>query len=211
MVKQTLTEGTGQSNQESDPPPYDCIQNNNAQQHHNPSDAPTKTSTTGPVSNGKLYPLKKNIEFTFSPDPTAHPATQEWRGLMVIECVDVPRLMREGIYWTSDNVMKEEGWLSKNATGLTWSHTRQYFLQDLQKPTRWLANLKIESSSYTALRNVRPENLTVENMDSAYAWGYSGREIYMWQSRDPSTWINVIYNDMPLERMWPWPKEEKKT
>lgn len=45
------------------------------------------------------------------------------------------------------------------------------------------------------------------NMFVAGAKNERRRVVYFFDARDPESNFNVIYDDMPLEGWWPWPKK----
>ncbi|KAI8948975.1 hypothetical protein F4801DRAFT_603827 [Xylaria longipes] len=132
--------------------------------------------------------------------------------LLLIKCFNVPRLMREGLYWDDENVVREEGYLDKDFTnsyrnnGKNWSGTRHYFLKDLRKPPLWTATIKVFALSNETLHRFDLNQLSPDNMQYARATNLSRQNIYYWEYGSPEKCFNAIYDDLPMEGWWPWPK-----
>ncbi|KAI4869043.1 hypothetical protein F4820DRAFT_407846 [Hypoxylon rubiginosum] len=193
---------------QSIPPPY--------------SEAVDKTTilrTPGPARNGRIFydiPGERSIRFSFRPQPLVDNYLQPWFGQMDVKCDDVPLLMREGFYWTTANIIKEEGFVENiNPQQINLGHPnnpctikRYWFLQDLQQPPRWTASLQIHAPNYDVISKVRFENWSINMIRSVEAWGLSKKTIYSFSALTPKCCIS-IYDDMPLKGWWPWPKEAK--
>jgi hypothetical protein len=135
-----------------------------------------------------------------------------WAATLVIRC-DVSRLMREGLFWTPDNIIPEEGhlfcpvhrkWLAK---GLC--HGRSWILADKSngENPRWVGRLEVSAHLYEMLQAFRPENLSMENVSLVYAQNGNGQMVYNYLRRWPENDYNYIYDNKPLQGWWPWPKE----
>ncbi|KAI2780570.1 hypothetical protein F4815DRAFT_469530 [Daldinia loculata] len=197
------------------PPPYESL-NTSAQKPHR--------VVPPPATNGKSYfekEAKSNIALCFSPDPTKPYGTQLWCAQINIKCDNVPQLMLEGLHWTTDNVLWEDGYVAKISaaymhidtfedlckTGRT--NTRHYFLRDMQQePPRWIAHLQVHAETYKTLAGIKLGEFSIQNVLSAYAWGSRGQYIYSWVKKKPREAYNAIYDDMPMDGWWPWPKRE---
>jgi hypothetical protein len=68
------------------------------------------------------------------PDPRMPDyGTAPWAAILSVKCQDMPRLMRDGFFWSADNVVPEEGcmpttrpeWVAKG-----FEHTRRWTLID---------------------------------------------------------------------------------
>lgn len=153
-----------------------------------------------------------------------------WTASLMVFAPDVPRLMREGFYWSSKNIVPEfnaVGTLCKwqahdypdnsgRVFGVpknrkTLYDNRRYLLTDLSKECRWTACLTVSSACnhLHVLSNFRPEELTRQNLDLCIAFN-NNTLIYNYTPFIPRTAINAIYDDMPLEGRWPWPKQKKR-
>ncbi|KAI2463929.1 hypothetical protein F4781DRAFT_425944 [Annulohypoxylon bovei var. microspora] len=159
---------------------------------------------------------------SFSPPPTI--LSPFWCARLIFKCENVPQLMREGLYWSLSNVQWEDGFITSYAPAVNNSfdeimneycleeglmYTRHYFLHDLQVPPRWIAHFQIHADTIRLLADLRLESLCKEHVYHAIAWSFGRQEtIYRYDKSDWEGWYNVIYDDMPLEGWWPWPKKE---
>ena len=136
-----------------------------------------------------------------------------WAATFVIRCDDVSRLMREGLFWTPDNVIPEEGhlfgpvhrsWLAK---GLR--HGRSWILADKSngENLRWVGRLEVSARLCEIFQAFRLQTLSMENVSHVYAQNGNGQMVYNYLRCWPGKDCNYIYDDNPLEGWWPWPKE----
>ncbi|OTB05700.1 hypothetical protein M426DRAFT_21730 [Hypoxylon sp. CI-4A] len=177
-----------------------------------------------PATAGKFYfdnPTKETIQLWFRLDEDA-PDGESRLVRLAFKSDKVPQLMREGLHWSLDNVRWEDGFLCKiDAMKNAPSHlvkylldedltvARSYFLHDLHVPSRWVAHLQVFASSIKLLSKTRPEHLTMESIETAHAWSVDDQRIYQYNKACPEEACNAIYNDMPLEGWWPWPKKNE--
>ncbi|KAI1181581.1 hypothetical protein F5B17DRAFT_444896 [Nemania serpens] len=186
-------------------------------------------SEPGPATGGRFYNEDKqppSVMFKLCPDPTRlwHCKYQDWVAFLEVKCFDVPRLMREGFRWDASNVIREEGYIEGGQQGptrepVTSAFKRWYFLTDLQQPRRWIASLNIRALDVNTLYNFDLSHLSRERIRSATAENHYQRLIYQYQSytfpdkscgavESPMTGFNTIYDKMPMEGFWPWPRRE---
>ncbi|OTA98159.1 hypothetical protein M426DRAFT_28717 [Hypoxylon sp. CI-4A] len=162
--------------------------------------------TPGIAGNGEFYsqiPEEEVISFFFQSHPGMDDMHQQWKGRMAVKCRDASLLMREGFAWTAENLIREEGYIEFNE-GFT---SRYWFLQDLQQPPRWCARLRVDSQFDNVLFGIRLENWTINMISSVIACGLLNKIIYRFDNSLPQCCFS-IYDDMPLEGWWPWPKED---
>ncbi|KAI1462386.1 hypothetical protein F4805DRAFT_132089 [Annulohypoxylon moriforme] len=183
------------------------------------------TKTPQPATQGRFYfenPTKLNITLAIGDRGRSPP---QWFGELQFKCNNVPQLMREGLYWTMDNVSREDGffspispefevdfWMIDHLVRVGYVWTRHYFLRDLeQEPPRWIAHFQIHAAKNKTLADFRLDDLSVEDVKHAIARGNPGdRTIYRYSRREPVEAFNAIYDDMPMEGWWPWPRKEKE-
>ncbi|KAI0196551.1 hypothetical protein EV127DRAFT_494486 [Xylaria flabelliformis] len=156
-----------------------------------------------------------SMSFGFCPDPSNMSFDQDWIAILLVKCRDVLRLMREGFHWDAANIIREEGYVDQDFTFAwflqdrkRWAGTRHYFLKDLQQPPRWVGNIEVFAQNQTTLFKFNLDRLSRESMKWAKANNQSGHQIYQWQYGFPGTWFNTVYDDMPMEGWWPWPKRD---
>ncbi|RMJ12935.1 hypothetical protein BHE90_009578 [Fusarium euwallaceae] len=135
----------------------------------------------------------------------------KWEVYLEVSAHDVPKLMREGFYWSEANVDHERGEFTiyprEDNTNLV-RFSRTYYLEDLHEDPQWMAQLKVYSFELDVLSTFRLRNLRVKDILKARAYRPQDHEVYYYHAHEPGHFINAIYDDMPLKGWWPWPKEE---
>jgi hypothetical protein len=120
--------------------------------------------------------------------------------------------MREGFFWSAENILPEEGYMS-HSTIPGWSdigfhHKRAWSLTDKSngETPLWVAQLEVLSHSVTILSGFLVHNLSRENVHNAHAWNAESQLVYHFESQSPRDCYNCIYDDMSLQGWWPWPR-----
>ncbi|KAI0910867.1 hypothetical protein F4823DRAFT_623961 [Ustulina deusta] len=184
-------------------------------------------SEPGPAMGGSFYredEQRPSMVFKFCPDPSKpyRVMDHDWLAGLEVKCPDVPRLMREGFHWDADNVVREEGYLEINEEEPTEAGgprqagvrriegTRWYFLKDLHQPPRWIASLAVRAVDVRILYNFDLCQLSRELIRSVWASNQFQQAIYGYESYRPTVRFNMIYDKMPMEGWWPWPRKEIK-
>ncbi|KAK4100080.1 hypothetical protein N658DRAFT_497794 [Parathielavia hyrcaniae] len=120
------------------------------------------------------------------PEPsTVDYQRKAWAASLVIRCDDVARLMREGFFWSPDNVVPEEGHIfgAKDARWLVMGYTigRAWILTDKSqpagKPPRWVGKLELYANPLDILPTFRLQNLSVRNVCDAVARNGRGQGV----------------------------------
>lgn len=139
----------------------------------------------------------------------------QWVAVLEVKSRDVPRLMREGFFWSSENVLREEGYISRETrrewTDLGFHYTRMWILADKSndETPQWVGHLGVFSESGEILPGFRVQSLSRENVHAAWAWNRLQQATYAYDCRQPRRYnYNCIYDDKPLQGWWPWPREE---
>ncbi|KAK4151146.1 hypothetical protein C8A00DRAFT_17398, partial [Chaetomidium leptoderma] len=138
-----------------------------------------------------------------------------WAAILAIKGRDIPRLMREGFFWSTENVLPEEGYMSRETspewTTLGYSYKRTWILADKsndEAPPQWVGRLEVISPCLELLPSFRVQNLSRDNVYAAGACNALDQLIYKYDCRLPASHnFNCIYDDKPLEGWWPWPSE----
>lgn len=217
--KTTMTAKTPASNPEGAPPPYGAT-GNPQHQDITATKGQAKPGQDGAGGGQFFFDQKElmNIELYYYPElHNSHLiCAQPWCGHMFVKCHDVPRLMREGFYWTTANVLKEEGSISIGLNGdiprmgmTDFTVSRDYYMTDLQQPPRWVAQFVLYSTTLDILRNINLDGLSIQRVHAMFAWSRNEKLIYHFQSREPQLNFNAIYDDMRMEGWWPWPRKEE--
>jgi hypothetical protein len=135
-----------------------------------------------------------------------------WAAGLMVKCRDVPRLMREGFFWSAENILPEEGYMSHSTTpgwsDIGFHHKRVWSLADKSNGDTplWVAQLEVRSHSVTILSGFQVHNLSRKNVHRANAWNEERYLVYHFGSQSPRDSYNCIYDNMPLQGWWPWPK-----
>ncbi|KAK0724884.1 hypothetical protein B0H67DRAFT_118001 [Lasiosphaeris hirsuta] len=147
-----------------------------------------------------------------------------WRGHMWIKCDDIPRLMREGLGWTTKNILPDQGLMGEAARNMmahegaesTPCYRRVWTLQDQSSGEfpYWLARLTVYSNSATGLHTFEPTALSRQDITKVIAWKGSERneKIYRYEALAPGNTLDLVgkdnselrkcpvYREGPLER-----------
>ncbi|KAK4150385.1 hypothetical protein C8A00DRAFT_37008 [Chaetomidium leptoderma] len=159
--------------------------------------------------------LRMRSDFT-SPHPE-HRALP-WEAVLAVKCQDVPRLMRDGFFWSVDNVLPEEGYMTHTSMvkpewrAQGYHHIRTWFLIDKSngESPQWVARLQVFATTSELLPRFRVQTLSRDNVCSATAWDAHGRTVYNydWGWEDSS--YNCIYDDKPLQGAHPRRRQRKQ-
>lgn len=149
--------------------------------------------------------------------PTLGTSEREpWAAVLEVKCRDVPRLMREGFFWSAENVLPEEGHISPESrhhwTALGCLYKRTWILADKSndgQTPRWVGRLEVTSPLLEVLSGFRTQHLSRNNICAATAWNALEQSIYNYDHQFPSDNYNCIYDDKPLKGWWPWPRKER--
>ncbi|KAK8038454.1 hypothetical protein PG993_006865 [Apiospora rasikravindrae] len=182
---------------------------------------PTDTPATAGASYND-YDAPQSIQFEFHPVPQLPRADQPWFARLSIKAENVPQMMKEGFVITPESILREEGcvkftseppeeWMKE-----TWPYTRHYFLRD---PTpaqqqegetpRWMGHMQCFAANFETLARIRLCELTHHQVDNCTASARGkGPRIYHFDRLRPRESINCIYDDLPLEGLWPYPKSQ---
>jgi hypothetical protein len=145
---------------------------------------------------------------------TPDPGIGRWAAVLDGKCDDVARLMREGFFWSAEDILPEEGYMS-NSTNPEWSaagfnYARVWILADKSngENPRWLAKLKVYASDFQLLPGFQVQNLSRKNVWRAHAWNPLEKMVYQYDRAHPGINFNCIYGARPLQGWWPWPRED---
>jgi hypothetical protein len=92
--------------------------------------------------------------------------SKQWVAFLEVECEDVHRLMREGFFWSAENVLPVGGCMSKprpNFTALGFRHQRTWAIAE--KPDdgtpQWRGKVNVASPLLETLVNFRIQDLII--------------------------------------------------
>ncbi|POR36421.1 Uncharacterized protein TPAR_03389 [Tolypocladium paradoxum] len=216
--KQLSQQDLGQ--RDEPPPPYDFDKDSSLAQDSD-SDADAELdSAAKPVEPPPDWQTGyHNLGIVFLPNANAHSlADVDWEARLLVHAKDVPRLMKQGFYWTEANVRKREGYfevekerLPAAARDRGWSCVRVYRLADMAKDgdPQWIATLRVYAREVSVLSAFRVRHLSVNKAHHCSASDKEGRPIYNFHANDPGGSFNAVYDDRPLGGWWPWPKKSQ--
>ncbi|RSL62227.1 hypothetical protein CEP54_005834 [Fusarium duplospermum] len=129
-----------------------------------------------------------------------------WYAYLELETRDIAGVMRDGLFLTQDNVREEEGCLRKDywPDQKSWGHTRYYTIVD----PRWSGHLYVCAWDIRPVINFRLHHLTADKVELARVEDEEENTVYCYDVDAPECSANFIYDDMPMDGLWPWPKEE---
>lgn len=150
-----------------------------------------------------------------TPDPGARCYKKApWAALLEVRTADMPRLMRDGFFWLAENILPEEGHVSRETSPL-WTdfgfyHKRTWVLADRSNDEvpRWVGCLHILTPSFEILPSFQVQQLKRENVYATSVWDGLGHLICDYAYSSPQLSFNCLYGDRPLQGWWPWPREE---
>lgn len=158
------------------------------------------------------------IKFT-APDRVTHPrldSPKDWLLCMEFRCCDLLRIMKEGLYWTTSNVVPEGGWLGATAgsEAKIYPWKRVWELREFpeldESQCRWVAKAALYAHSWEPLADFRLHTLRRENVRSVEALNKIGGTVFLY-NREPGDYNYNCFVDTLHPRFgsrWFWPMEE---
>lgn len=98
-----------------------------------------------------------------------------WAALLEVRTPGMPRLMREGFFWSPENILPEEGYISSETrpewVEIGFVYKRTWILADKSNEgiPGWVGRLDIFDRSFGILPSFQVQHLTRENVYSALA------------------------------------------
>ena len=169
----------------------------------------------------------KNLLFYIHEDrPTlasGKPGGIEWLGRIDIHSRNLPHLMRHGLFWGQDSIRKEQGYFVCNDTAKLpvaqrtsgWKYMRKYVLKSQSsgpdgKP-EWVGEFYMFSKELSVLAGIKLETWLPPAkylVQWANAWNWEDDVVYHYRKNAPEENFNAIYDDMPMQGWWPWPRPQ---
>ncbi|EQB44876.1 hypothetical protein CGLO_16326 [Colletotrichum gloeosporioides Cg-14] len=138
-----------------------------------------------------------------------------WIARLVVKTGNIVGLMKGGFHWSSKNVHSEASHLDRKVNdpellqyGRKFSRT--YYLSDSHTPVSWTAKLEVAANEQSALARFKINDLELDHIQKADAWNTNGQHIYHYHRHGQNNNFNAIYDDLPLEGWWPWPKKNEE-
>ncbi|EQL03501.1 hypothetical protein G6O67_007522 [Ophiocordyceps sinensis] len=192
-----------QDSKEAPPPPYDD-QDPSPAQDLSPSDWETAADATGGPCSLHGLTCKPDMFVQCCAGTTSEP---EWMAHFQIYA-DIPRLMKEGFYWSEDNARRQcsrfsGGKYSAPEHKRVWPHVRVYHLMD----TSWKGIIVVYADELSVLSKFRLNQITMDKICLMRA-AHKNHCIYQYKKLHPEDSFNALYDDKPLDGWWPWPDKE---
>ena len=162
---------------------------------------------------------KSNLVFSFAPKPSQtwnlrpfcrdHQVQPAWKASLWVWADNIPRLMRQGFYWSLVNISKAEGrvHLDTRVPSLKpmWKHTRVYVLRDISPNPQWSAELRVYGKKASTVIDFDLGWITMSTIQKVEGWNWNFCKVYHFESGSGPC-FNTIYDRMPMGGWWPWPK-----
>lgn len=196
------------------PPSYETSTEQNATGERNTKQDPNSCLTDWKTKSAITMQLFSTLRADFYYDEL------DWEARLEIRAKSVPNLMRQGFFWGLDNVKMEEGYFvigkkqipamaKADTTG--WNCARMYALTDLADDPQWIAEIWVFARKLQTLSTFRLSMLSPSQISGVTAGDGMGGQVYNYLAFHPELTFNAIYDDMPLEGWWPWPKANAKS
>lgn len=145
--------------------------------------------------------------------------SKDWMLVMEFRCHDLLRIMQEGLFWTTSNVVPEGGWLSNKKDSFSSHHSwrRRWELREFadrdESQCRWVATATLYGHSCKAVADFRLRTLHRQNVASVTAHNKDGNFVFLynWSPKWENEWenFNCFIDDLHprYENWWFWPME----
>ncbi|KXJ90591.1 hypothetical protein Micbo1qcDRAFT_205417 [Microdochium bolleyi] len=171
------------------------------------------------------------VEMAFSPPhetPDGHPS---WNARLLLRTRDLPRLMREGLFWDDGNIHREAGYVALEQQDGEYPHSglrnkRVWYLSSTEIATPaytadfcnpsdssnhlWVAKLYVWARDMRDLTDFRPAERLWNQTYHCIASSQDAKEVYYeyrhFDRAAQAEAVNAIYDRAPLEGWWPWPR-----
>ncbi|KAH7125848.1 hypothetical protein EDB81DRAFT_764944 [Dactylonectria macrodidyma] len=132
---------------------------------------------------------------------------RDWFGILSLRTRDLPGLMKQGLYLSQDHVQQRNNYLKRTPRpgDNKLLYSRIYPLID----STWTGQLRVAGWNVKPLSEFRIAHLLVDHVVEAMAFDQNENVVYYWNTFAPETNFNMIYDDMALDGLWPWPRESK--
>lgn len=163
---------------------------------------------------------RANMVFTFTNKDRQLRSDEKaptWTAIMEVWVDNIPALMRHGFHWSAANVDRSSQWIE--TFGLLEVATtfmeerrrygkqrRRYTIRGSTTGPKWVAHINVFSRDASTIVDFSLDQINMDTISEAEAWSFARRKVYQAQMKDSGICFNTIYDKMPLEGWWPWPK-----
>ncbi|KAJ4318482.1 hypothetical protein N0V84_006807 [Fusarium piperis] len=161
-------------------------------------------------------PLREewHLYFRFSSDPEKRlrnppqDVLKQWTACLDLTISDVPSLMQDGLYLAQENVQERENHVHEIYAN---EHKRYYLRRCFTVvDTKWSGRLGVTSWTYEPVRDFRIHHLSADKVYNAQVLDKDGNVVYCYDMCKSYKNANYMYDDMPMDGLWPWPKKERE-
>ena len=137
-----------------------------------------------------------------------------WAAVLRIGVKDVATLMKDGLFWSEENLDREAGYVvnPQHAVGPSipkdWKYARFFSFEDIGIEPRWKAKMHVFSRNLEQLSRFEFGELRVDKIVFCRANDAEGNMVYLYDDGidGKRVRINSFFDKMPLEGWWPWPR-----
>ncbi|CAI0642658.1 unnamed protein product [Colletotrichum noveboracense] len=138
-----------------------------------------------------------------------------WMARLVVKTGNIVGLMKGGFHWSPKNVHSEASHFDMKVNDPELSQYKQevsrtFYLSDTRTPVSWTAKLEVAANKQSDLARFKVNDLELDQIEKAEAWNTNGQLICHYCRHDQYNNFNAIYDDLPLEGWWPWPKQNEQ-
>ncbi|KAK3365017.1 hypothetical protein B0T24DRAFT_638889 [Lasiosphaeria ovina] len=171
---------------------------------------------TSSGSQPQSYTHGYRVRMQLLPDPkTIGGAPRDWQATFCFQCHDLLQVMRQGLFWTTSNIVPEGCFYTTTAGDIHKPHTikRVWELRELpDKPkdqSRWVGNAVLYVSKSEQLRTIRLDTLSRGDVFRCWAEGKDGLHVFNYSPSPSLANINCWQDDLhPLDgSWWFWPMD----
>ncbi|KAH8911769.1 hypothetical protein BR93DRAFT_962999 [Coniochaeta sp. PMI_546] len=149
-------------------------------------------------------------------DKTGYDNTKDWMLVMEFRCFDLLRIMKEGLFWTTSNVVPEGGWLGPTRGSYAKHHSWQRVWELREFPDReesqcrWVATATLYGYSWEALADFRLHTLHQGNVASSGATNKLGNCVFVYNRSPNGQNFNCFIDKLHpwYGSWWFWPMED---
>lgn len=169
-----------------------------------------------PFNSKSWKSIPVGLAIVFASDPVLESGENAtWVARLVVKTGNIVGLMKGGFHWSSKNVHSEASHFDMKVNDPELSRygrdfSRTFYLSDSRTPVSWTAKFEVAANESSDLARFKINDLELGQIQQADAWNTNGQLIYHYRRHDQNNNFNAIYDDLPLEGWWPWPKQNEQ-
>ncbi|RSL37944.1 hypothetical protein CEP53_015334 [Fusarium sp. AF-6] len=128
-----------------------------------------------------------------------------WTAQLDLVTRDVQSMMHDGLFLTCENVKRGENHVRQTHTeGIGNLYNRCYTVTS----STWSGYLNVCAATVKPIANFRLHHLSADKVFTVAVGNHESNRVYSYDARRPEDNANYLYDDMPMEGLWPWPRKE---